>query len=140
MSCINSTVVNAPLEIVWARLRNFHDGSWCPNVVSQLDKVGAISGTQVGAKRVLNGVFHETLVALDDQEHRFRYRIDDGPGAVAKDKVQGYVAEVRAFPVTDTNATFVLWTSGWKSSAGGVEDFCNPIYQAILTDLKKTLG
>lgn len=140
MGCCNSTVVNAPVEKVWARLRDFHDLSWCPNVVTQVDKVGGAAGTQIGAKRVLNGAFHETLLALDDSEKVIRYSIDDGPAAVSKSNVEGYIGEVRMFPVTDTSASLVLWTSRWDSSRGGVAEFCDPIYRALLADLKKTFA
>jgi len=136
MGCCNSTVVNASVEKVWARLRDFHDLSWCPNVVTNVAKGNDLPGTQVGAKRVLNDAFHETLLGLDDIDHVIRYRIDDGPEAVSKEKVSGYIGELRVFPVTDANATFVLWTSRWESSAGGVAEFCNPIYHALLADLK----
>lgn len=140
MGCCNSTLVNAPVETVWARLRDFHDLSWCPNVVTKVEKVGETPGTQIGARRVLNGAFKETLLGLDDIDHVIRYRIDDGPEAVSKEKVQGYLGEVRVFPVTDADATLVLWTSRWESSAGGVAEFCNPIYRALLADLKKSFA
>ena len=48
----------------------------------------------------------------------------------------GYVGTVRVSPVTDTSATFVEWSSGWESSKGGAEEFCNPIYKALLDSLK----
>ena len=50
----------------------------------------------------------------------FRYRIDDGPEALAKDKVQGYIGEVSVAAVTASDETFVLWTSSWGASGGGV--------------------
>jgi hypothetical protein len=105
-----------------------------------LDKVGAISGTQIVAKRVLNNAFHETLLALDDVDHVIRYSIDDGPAAVSKANVQGYIGEVKVYPVTDVNASLVHWTSRWDNSAGGVAEFCDPIYRALLSDSKKTFG
>ena len=136
MGCYNSTIVDAPVDKVWAALRNFHDFSWCPDVVPQVEAVGDLGSTEVGAKRVLNGVFHETLLELDDEAHIQRYSIDDGPEAVSKDNVQGYIGDVRVFPVTDNDSTFVLWTSSWESSGGGVKEFCNPIYRALLAALK----
>lgn len=140
MGCCNSAVVPAPVAEVWARLRDFHDLSAFPNVATSVEKVGGAHGTQVGAKRVLNGAFHETLLALDDEARVIRYSIDDGPEAVSKDNVRGYIGEVRVFPVTDADQTFVLWTSSWADSGGGVAEFCNPIYQALLGDLKATFG
>ncbi len=137
MSCCNSAVVAAPIEKVWARLRDFHDMSWASGVVESCDAIGKLPGTQIGAERVLNKAFRETLQGLDDARRVIRYSIDDGPGAVARDNVSGYIGEVSVFPITDTNSTFVLWTSSWEDSKGGVAEFCNPIYRALLEALKK---
>jgi len=136
MGCYNSVTVDAPVDKVWQALRNFHDLSCCPDVIRQLEAVGEAGGTEIGAKRILNGAFHETLLTFDDEERTFSYSIDDGPDAVSKDKVQGYIGEVRVFPVTDDDSTFVLWTSRWESSGGGVQEFCDPIYRALLGALK----
>ena len=140
MGCCNSAVIPAPVDAVWARLRDFHDLSAFPNVIESVVKQGDAAGTQIGAGRLLNGVFSETLVGLDDEARILRYSIDDGPGAVSKDNVQGYIGEVRVFPVTDGDQTFVLWTSSWTASGGGVAEFCDPIYQALLGDLKATFS
>ena len=106
MGCCNSTVVAAPVEDVWAAVRDFHNMSAFPNVIQSVNAVGDTLGTQIGAKRVLNGVFHETLVALDDDARVLRYSIDDGPEAVSKDNVSGYIGELSLYPVTDGNHTF----------------------------------
>ncbi len=133
MSCYNSVTVSAPVDKVWETLRNFHDMSWGD---IQVEAVGDAGATEIGAKRILNGAFHETLLTFDDEERTFSYSITDGPDAVSKDNVQGYIGEVRVFPVTDDNSTFVLWASRWDSSGGGVQEFCDPIYQALLGALK----
>ena len=136
MGCYNSIVVDAPVDRVWAALRNFHDLSWSKQVVETVDVVGEQKGDQIGAQRVLNGVFHETLLGLNDVDHSIRYSIDDGPDKVSKDNVSGYVGTVKVTPVTDNNTTYVEWTSSWETSGGGVAEFCNPIYRALLADLK----
>lgn len=140
MGCFNSVLINAPAEKVWSAIRDFHDLSWAPNVVEDVEKVGDIPGTQIGAKRVLNGAFQETLLGLDDNQRTLRYSIDDGPDAVSKDNVKGYVGRVQVLPVTDTNTTYISWETSWDSSGGGVQEFCDPIYQALLADLKKTFS
>ncbi len=140
MGCFNSVVVNAPVDKVWKALRDFHDLSWAPNVVEDVEQIGDIPGTQIGAKRVLNGAFQETLLGLDDHQRTLFYSIDDGPDAVSKDNVTGYVGRVKVLPVTDSNTTYVSWESSWESSGGGVREFCDPIYQALLADLKKTFS
>ncbi|MFA9459524.1 SRPBCC family protein [Thiohalorhabdus methylotrophus] len=137
MSCHNSVVVQASADEVWNVLRDFLDMSWAPEVIEQCEPQGGLPGTQIGAKRILNGTFQETLVGLDDHARTLRYSIDDGPDAVSKDNVQGYIATVQVLPITDTGESLVLWTSSWEWSGGGVAQFCNPIYQALLGQLQK---
>lgn len=136
MGCLNSMVIPAPVDKVWATLRNFHDMSWCQDVIQRLDTVDASSGTEIGTKRILNGVFHETLLGLDDTTRTMRYSIDDGPDAVSKENVQGYIGEIAVFPVTSEDHTFVMWTSHWESGGAGTKAFCDPIYTALLNSLK----
>ena len=58
MGCYNSAVVNAPVEKTWEVLSNFHDFSWCPDVVESVEKVDDAGSHEIGARRILNGVFH----------------------------------------------------------------------------------
>jgi len=137
MGCYNSTVINAPADQVWETLKDFHDLSWSENVVTDLEKVGDKKGEEVGATRILNNAIQETLLSIDHDAMIFTYSIDDGPDAVSKDNVEGYVGTVQVLPVSDSNESFVLWTSEWESTKnGGVAEFCNPIYHAFLQDLK----
>ena len=135
--CYHSIAVNAPIEKVWATIRDFHDLSWAKGVVEKVEAVGSIKGNQVGAQRILNGVFHETLLVLNDDKHVIQYSIDDGPGPVAKDAVKNYVGSVRLCPITADNSTFVEWTSQYDAADDdAVGAFCNPIYQALLKALQ----
>ena len=137
MGCFNSIVINAPAQDVWDVLKNFHNLSWSKNVVSKVAIIGDKSSNEIGAKRILNDVFHETLVSLNENNKSFTYSIDDGPDVVSKDNVDGYLGEVTVFEVSADNSSFVLWTSEWKSAKNDtVADFCNPIYHALLNDLK----
>lgn len=134
--CNNSTVVDAPVERVWAALRNFHDLSWAPNVVTQVEKLGDKGPVEPGARRKLNGAISETLLEVDDARRVLRYQIDDGPPPLAAEGIARYLGAVRAFPVTDTGRTFVLWTSEYETKDdSAVHAFCDPIYQALLKDL-----
>jgi len=110
-------------------------------VVTKVDRIGAAGGTDIGAKRILNDAFYETLVSLDDDARSFSYTIDDGPGPVAKDVIQRYVGSVRVLPVTDRDASFVEWQSSYESSDdAAVGVFCNPTYQAALGALKRSFA
>jgi len=136
MGCYNTCVVAATADEVWAILRNFHDLSWAEPVIISLEVVGQQGSSTPGAGRVLNGAFHETLKSVDDENRTLTYSIDDGPDAVSKDNVQGYVGKVQVRPVTDSDEAFVEWSSSWAESGGGVAEFCNPIYRALLDALK----
>ncbi len=136
--CYNSAVIDAPCEKVWQTIRNFHDLSWAPGVVTKVQAEGDLKGDQVGAKRILNEAFHETLLSLNDDERTFTYSIDDGPEPVSKDSIKNYVGTVRVAPVTDSGKSFVEWQSTYESSNdGAVSNFCSPIYAALLDALKQ---
>jgi hypothetical protein len=136
MGCYNSCIVAGSADTVWQTLRNFHDMSWAPRVVAKLDPGEGKGPSEVGAQRVLNDAFHETLRTVDDEARTLTYSIDDGPAAVSKDNVKSYIATIRVFPVTDTDGAFVEWSSSWTESGGGVAEFCDPIYKALLDSLK----
>ena len=132
-----SVVINAPVEKVWVALRNFHDLSWASGVVTSCTPVGDLKANQVGARRILNNVFHETLVELSDLDRMLKYRIDDGPSPVSKDEVKNYIGVVHAIPITDDDTTFVEWSSSWDQNDAAVYEFCHGIYRAVLGELKK---
>lgn len=131
--CYNSAVIAAPVDRVWQALRDFHDLSWAAGVVEKVETLGNKAGTEVGAQRVLNGAFRETLIELDDNQRRLRYTMDDGPGPVASDAVERYVGTLQLRPVTVGEGTFVEWTSEYVSrDDAAVHELCNPVYRALL--------
>ena len=136
-NCYNSTVVNAPREKVWETIKDFHNLSWAELVITKVDVIGKKTGHEIGAKRLLNDAFLETLVSVKEDEYTFTYSIDDGPEPLSKDSVSNYLGTVRLYPVTDSNTTFIEWTSSYESNDDqAVADFCNPIYVALLGALK----
>ena len=136
--CYNSTVIDAPIEQVWQTIKNFHDLSWGSAVVTSTDKIGNKNSDEMGAQRILNNAFHETLLSIDNAQFSFTYSIDDGPGPVAKDAVQNYIGTVKLSPITASNRTFAEWSSSFDSSnPDEVADFCNPIYAGLLASLKQ---
>ncbi len=134
-----SIKINAPIGDVWNRVKDFHDFSWAPNVITSVEKVGSAEGTSVGAKRILNGVFHETLIEIDDARHLLRYSIDDGPSPVSKDDVSNYVGSVK-LGAEDAGGTLVEWTSSWDSKQEDAVEFCHGIYVALLSELENSFN
>ena len=49
---------------------------------------------------------------------------------------RAYVGTVRVLSITDANRAFVEWSLTWTDSHGGVAEFCDPIYRALLDRLK----
>ena len=43
-----STLISVAPEDVWNAIRNFHDMSWAPNVITSLERVGDAEGDQEG--------------------------------------------------------------------------------------------
>ncbi len=138
-NCYNKIEINAPINKVWDTISNFHDMSWAPGVITSVTKVGDQGGKEVGAKRVLNDLFHETLLNVDEDSYTFSYSIDDGPGPVAKSAAQNYIGVVK---LTETEGgTLVEWSSSFECvNDDEVADFCNPIYAGLLSELNETLS
>ena len=137
--CYQSIVIQAPIEKVWETIRNFHDLSWGAKVITECVAVGEQSSFEVGAKRLLNQVFHETLLECSDTEHRMRYSIDDGPSPVSRQEVSDYIGTIQLLPVTKDNTTFVAWSSSWHANSNAAVDFCQPIYSSLLQELSLNL-
>ena len=135
-----SIVVDAPIADVWSRFSDFHDLSWAPNVMTQVDKVGSIDGGKSGAKRILNNAFHETLIEINNDEYSLKYSIDDGPSPVSKEEVDNYVGVVRLSPAEDGSGTLVEWSSSWDSEVDDAVEFCHGIYVALLGELAKSFA
>ena len=129
--------IDAPADSVWASIRNFHDMSWAPNVITGVEAVGDKPGDEPGAGRVLNGAFHETLQTLDDDAMTFTYSIDDGPSPVSRNEVRDYIGKVVVEAAGDGSR--VEWTSAWEQNDQPVHDFCHTIYVALLNDMKASL-
>ena len=133
-----SIVVNAPITEVWVKFNNFHDLSWAPNVVTKVEKIGNVDGGEVGAKRILNNAFHETLVEIDEDRYMIRYSIDDGPSPVSKEEVSNYFGVVILSSETEGNGTLVEWSSSWDSDLEDAVEFCHGIYVALLSELAES--
>ncbi len=132
-----TAVINAPVDRVWSRIRNFHDLSWGSAVVEKCEAVGKKPGDQVGAGRILNDAFHETLVEFSELNRSFKYSIDDGPAPVSKNDVKDYIGSVRLIPITDNDTCLIEWSSSWESATDDACEFCHNIYVALIDELKK---
>jgi hypothetical protein len=136
----NSIIVPAPVEQVWSRISNFHDFSWAPSLVMTCEKVGEGDGSTVGARRRLNGVFLDTLVAYSAMEKRIMYSLDEGPSPVSPKEIQNYIGDLQLFPITADNTTFAQWLASWESANTDAVEYMNGVYRALLADLAAGFG
>ena len=135
-----SIAIDVSVEDVWVRIKNFHDFSWAEGVITSCEAVGDKTGDQVGAKRLLNGAIHETLLELDSKQHTIRYSIDNGPSPISSAEVSNYIGIVSLKPGADGGETLVEWTSSWQGNENAAEEFCHGVYVAMLNALKSSFS
>jgi hypothetical protein len=137
--CYQSIIINAPIERVWDTVKDFHDCSWAAGVIDRCEAVGKLGGTETGARRILNGVFYETLLEFNPSIHCIRYSTDDGPSPVSPNEVRNYVGILQLHPISANNGTFVEWRTSWESQSEEAHDFCDLICATLLRALAKRL-
>jgi NADPH:quinone reductase-like Zn-dependent oxidoreductase len=111
-----SAVIEAPIENVWAVLRDFNShAAWHPEV-AQSRIEGDLPSDVVGCARRFRlrdgSELREQLLWLSDREHAFRYCILASPVPL-----NDYVATVRLRPVTDGGGTFCTWEGQFRTPA-----------------------
>lgn len=136
----NSIIVSAPVEQVWSRISNFHDFSWAPSLVMTCEKVGEGDGCTVGARRLLNGVFLDTLIAYSFIEKRIMYSLDEGPSPVSSKEIRNYIGDLQLLPITADNTTFAQWSASWECANADAVEYMNRVYRDLLADLAAEFG
>lgn len=114
---VRSTIIEAPVERVWAILRDFNGHEqWHPAVKASAierhlppDLVGCVRRFRLHDGSELR----ERLLTLSDLEMTFSYCLLDTPIPLFN-----YVAHVRLLPVTDGNRTFWLWEGRFTTRRG----------------------
>ena len=138
-----SSVIDAPVDRVWAHIRDFNGlPKWVP-VVTQSRIEGGLPSDQVGCIRNFNltdgGNLREQLLALSDHDHSVTYNILASPMGV-----QNYVAALRLTRITDGERTFAEWTAKFDCEPGReqelADEFGNEVFQAAFDNLKRQLG
>jgi hypothetical protein len=106
-----SAVINAPVEEVWATVRDFNGlPQWHPRF-SRSHIEGGRPSDQIACIRNFDiadggGTIREQLLELSDVEYSFRYCILDSPLPV-----EHYLAQLTLYPVTADDSTVGIWTA-----------------------------
>jgi NADPH:quinone reductase len=125
-----STVINAPIDRVWAVLRDFNSHTaWHPVVAESIiegdepsDRVGCVRRfrLQDGAR------VREQLLSLSDRDHRLTYCILN-----ADIPLERYVATVQLKSVTDGDGTFWHWQSTFRAPRGREQELADLVGKGV---------
>jgi NADPH:quinone reductase len=139
---VRSTIIDAPIERVWAVIRDFnsHD-QWHAVVDTSRIEAGERSD-QVGCVRNFHlkdgNHIREQLLTLDDKLYKSTYCIVD-----ATVPLQRYVATVTLKAVTDGNRTFWHWESSFATPPGRERELrdlvAQGVYEAGFENLRRHL-
>jgi NADPH:quinone reductase-like Zn-dependent oxidoreductase len=143
ISVNRSAIIDAPIDRVWAVLRDFnsHD-RWHP-AVARSRMENDVGGDVVGGVRQFtleDGVdVREQLLRHSDRDYTFTYCILDSSLPLFD-----YVATVRLKPVTDGNRTFWDWRSQFRTLDEGAAELekrvGRQVYEAGFTGLRRYLA
>ena len=140
---VRSCIVDAPIERVWAVLRDFNSHDQWHTVVAQSeiednktsDRVGCVRNFTLGDGNHIR----EMLLSLSDKDHISTYTIIDATVPLMR-----YVATVTLKPVTDGNRTFWHWSSSFEAPPGMERELrdmvAHGVYEAGFANLKKYLA
>jgi len=140
-----SITIQAPVDAVWKRIKEFNDLGWHPAVES----TSATDGNKVGSIRTIKlkggGQIIEALESYADADHKYGYRMTD-PGPVP---VNNYSSTITV-SAAGANASTVEWRGAFYRAymnndppADKNDDAAlaavTGIYKGGLDNLKKTL-
>src|SRR5688572_33079578 len=140
---VRSTVIDAPIERVWAVLRDFNSHDQWHDVVAASRIENGEAPSQVGCVRSFSlkdgNRIREQLLALSDTEYKSTYCILDATVPLMR-----YVATVTLKPVTDGNRTFWHWESSFDSPPGMERELrdmvAEGVYEAGFANLRRYLA
>ena len=138
-----SSVINAPSDRVWERIRGFNDlPRWHPRIRdSRIED--ALPQDKVGCVRNFNlqngDNIRERLLGLSDYDMSCTYSILESPMPL-----EDYVATIRLTPVTDGERTFAEWSAEFSADPadedGLVDGIGSDVFQVGFDALKRHFG
>ena len=139
---VRSTVIDAPIERVWAVLRDFNSHGQWHDVVDSSEIEDDKHSDRIGCVRnfTLKDGSHirEMLLSLSDKDYISTYTIVE-----ATVPLQRYVATITLKPVTDGQRTFWHWASSFATPTGMEAELrdmvAHGVYEAGFVNLKRYL-
>lgn len=139
-----STVIAAPADAVWARIRDFNGlPVWVGGLIAGSEIEDGRAGDQVGGIRKLTlgdgAVIRERLLTHSDWDRSYTYNFETTPF-----DVDNYHATLSVKPITDGGGSFVEWWTTFDcdrdQQAHWTEFFANQVFQGGFDALKAHFG
>jgi hypothetical protein len=137
---IRSTIIDAPVDRLWAVLRDFNGHDQYHPIVAQSMIERGYSADKVSCVRRFTlkdgGELREQLLSLSDLEMSMSYCLLETPIPLFN-----YVAHVRLLPVTDGNRSFWQWEGRFTTPAGREQELAdvvgNDVYAAGMEAVRR---
>lgn len=127
---IRSTIIDAPVDRLWAVLRDFNGHDTYHPIVTHSTIERGYPSDRVGCIRRFTlqdgSELREQLLALSDVEMTCSYCLLDTPIPLFN-----YVAHMRLLPVTDGNRSFWHWESRFTTPAGREQELADVVGNAV---------
>jgi NADPH:quinone reductase len=127
---VRSTIIDAPIERVWAVLRDFNSHDQWHTVVASSHIEERQRNDQVGCVRSFTlqdgNRIREQLLTLSDSDYKSTYCIVE-----ATVPLQRYVAAITLKPVTDGQRTFWHWESTFATPPGMEAELRDLVAQGV---------
>ena len=125
-----SSVIDAPADAVWQRVRDFNGlPSWHPLIADSRieqnlpsDRIGCVRNFRTRD----GGTIRERLLTLSDYDYECTYSILESPMGV-----ENYVATLKLTPITDGNRTFAEWSAEFDCEAARERELSQSIGQGV---------
>jgi len=140
VNILNNSVINAPLDEVWAIIRDFNGmPKWHPLVIGSKIENNE-PADKVSCVRVLTNKsgqkIKEKLLALSDIDHTYSYSIEEA----TKAPIEDFIATMQLLQITDGDCTYIEWTAEFDCAPEDEEDmvelFSTDIFQSGIDALK----
>jgi NADPH:quinone reductase-like Zn-dependent oxidoreductase len=123
---VRSTIVQAPIEAVWAALRDFAAAGPIPVAGDAGTMEDGKPSTVVGASRASKG-WRERLLDLDDRNHVLRTCLTETPLPL-----YGYVSRQQLRRVTDGDATYWQWRASFATDPYREADLAERVAEEVM--------
>ncbi len=137
-----STILDAPIETVWATIRDFNGLPSWHSAIARSEIEDGLDSDVVGCIRRFwlgdGTMVRERLLSLDDRLTSFTYSFETPAFPVTN-----YVARVRLMPVTASEKTFAEWEANFDEAPADagkyVDIISNGVFQGGWNALKQAL-